>query len=59
MSRVRGLLSPNGGTAEDEEKFKDLNLTIRCIPYRQSGTEGTCILTGKPTTVDAIFAKAY
>ena len=47
------------GTPEDEEKLKDLNITIRCLPYSQSGTEGTCILTGKPTTVDAIFAKAY
>jgi len=47
------------GTAEDEEKLKGLNVTIRCLPYNQSGTEGTCIVTGKPTTVDAIFAKAY
>lgn len=47
------------GSAEDEEKLKDLNVTIRCLPYEQSGTEGNCIVTGKPTTVDAIFAKAY
>ena len=25
----------------------------------ESSSEGTCILTGEPTTVDAIFAKAY
>jgi prolyl-tRNA synthetase len=47
------------GTAEDEEKLKDLNITIRCLPYSQSGSVGVCVLTGKPTTVDAIFAKAY
>ena len=53
------VLAKWAGTAEDEEKLKDLNVTIRCLPYSQSGSEGTCILTGKPTTADAILAKAY
>ena len=44
---------------ETEEKLKELKITIRCLPLDQSGTEGTCILTGKPATCDAIFAKAY
>ena len=47
------------GSAKDEGKLKELNVTIRCFPYNQSGTNGKCIITGKPTTVDAIFAKAY
>ncbi|MDB3935697.1 proline--tRNA ligase [Granulosicoccus sp.] len=47
------------GTVEDEEKLKELNVSIRCFPYSQSGTKGACIVSGKTTTIDAIFAKAY
>ena len=36
-----------------------LKVTIRCLPVEQSGTTGKCVLTGKPATVDAIFAKSY
>lgn len=36
-----------------------LGVTIRCIPLDQSGTPGTCILTGAPATQDVIFARAY
>ncbi len=37
----------------------DLKVTIRCLPLEQSGTEGKCVLTGRPATKDAIFAKSY
>jgi len=37
----------------------ELKVTIRCLPLEQSGSAGTCVLTGKPATLDAIFAKAY
>lgn len=37
----------------------DLKVTIRCLPLKQSGTQGKCLLTGKPATLDAIFAKSY
>jgi prolyl-tRNA synthetase len=47
------------GSTDDEEKLKELNVTIRCLPYTQSGTQGTCLVTGNVTTTDAIFAKAY
>lgn len=47
------------GTRESEEKLKDLGVTIRCLPFDQSETEGRCILTGEPATTDAIFARAY
>jgi prolyl-tRNA synthetase len=47
------------GDPESEQKLADLKLTIRCLPLKQSGTQGHCILTGKPATLDAIFAKAY
>jgi prolyl-tRNA synthetase len=37
----------------------DLKVTVRCLPLEQSGTEGRCVVTGKPAVKDAIFAKAY
>jgi len=47
------------GDKEAEAKLADLKVTIRCLPLEQSGTSGKCILTGKPATLDAVFAKAY
>lgn len=47
------------GDSETEELLKDLKVTIRCLPLEQSGTEGKCVLTGRPATLDAIFAKSY
>lgn len=42
-----------------EELLKEMKITIRCIPFDQSGTEGTCLLTGKPATMDVIYARSY
>lgn len=47
------------GEASSEELLEGLKVTIRCLPLDQSGTEGKCVLTGKPATLDAIFAKSY
>lgn len=47
------------GDTRTEEMLKDLKVTIRCLPLKQSGSQGKCILTGKPATLDAIFAKSY
>jgi prolyl-tRNA synthetase len=47
------------GDKATEEMLSELKITIRCLPIKQSGTKGTCILTGRPATLDAIFAKAY
>jgi len=47
------------GDAETEKMLDELKVSIRCLPIDQSGTEGRCILTGKPATLDAIFAKSY
>jgi prolyl-tRNA synthetase len=47
------------GDQETEKMLDELKVTIRCLPLEQSGTQGTCILTGKPATLDAIFAKSY
>ncbi|MBB6463382.1 proline--tRNA ligase [Flammeovirga kamogawensis] len=48
------------GTSETEDKIKDLTkATIRCIPLNNKQEEGTCILTGNPSTQRVLFAKAY
>lgn len=47
------------GDPATEELLSPLKVTVRCLPLEQSGTEGRCILTGKPATLDAIFAKSY
>lgn len=47
------------GDPESEKILDDLKVTIRCLPLNQSKTEGRCILTGKPATLDAIFGKSY
>jgi prolyl-tRNA synthetase len=47
------------GDPASEAMLAELKVTIRCLPFEQSGTQGACVLTGKPATIDAIFAKAY
>jgi prolyl-tRNA synthetase len=48
------------GTAETEDKIKELTkATIRCIPLNNPLENGTCILTGKPSTQRVLFARAY
>jgi prolyl-tRNA synthetase len=53
---VRAKWSGEAGT---EELLKQHKLSIRCIPMDQSGTQGTCIITGRPATTDVIIAKSY
>lgn len=51
-----------GKWAEDEsteELLKAMKITIRCIPFDQSGTKGKCLLTGKDATIDVIYARSY
>ena len=47
------------GDPASEKMLDELKISIRCVPLEQSGTQGTCILTGKPAVLDAIFAKSY
>lgn len=47
------------GDPETEKLLEELKVSIRCLPLEQSGTSGRCILTGRPATLDAIFAKSY
>ncbi|UCH96532.1 MAG: hypothetical protein JSV88_06700, partial [Candidatus Aminicenantes bacterium] len=44
---------------EEDERLKSLAITIRCIPFVQKRIKRKCILTGKSTSIEAIFAKAY
>ena len=44
---------------ETEEILKQMKITIRCIPFDQSGTTGECLLTGEPATMDVIYARSY
>lgn len=53
------VLAKWSGDVESEAMLADLKLSIRCLPLKQSGTTGTCILTGKPATLDVIIAKSY
>jgi prolyl-tRNA synthetase len=48
------------GTAETEDAIKEkTKATIRCIPLNNEAEEGTCILTGKPSSQRVLFAIAY
>lgn len=48
------------GTPETEEKIKELTkATIRCIPLNNPLENGSCILSGKPSTQRVLFARAY
>jgi prolyl-tRNA synthetase len=48
------------GTTEDEKRIQDeTRATIRCIPLDQPGTPGKCVYTGRETTQQVIFSRAY
>jgi prolyl-tRNA synthetase len=48
------------GTSQTEDKIKELSkATIRCIPIDNVLVQGTCILTGNPSTQRVLFARAY
>jgi prolyl-tRNA synthetase len=48
------------GTTEDEVRIQnELRATTRVIPFEQPDTAGRCIVTGKETTQQIIFARAY
>ena len=41
------------------EKARELGVTIRCLPFDQSGTEAPCVVCGRPAKLDAVYARAY
>lgn len=48
------------GTREEEERVQEeTRATIRCIPLDQPDQPGTCVLTGRETTQQVIFARSY
>jgi prolyl-tRNA synthetase len=49
------------GNNEEEDKIaKDMRITIRCIPMGDEfAEEGSCFLTGKPSSKRVIFARSY
>ncbi|RMA56814.1 proline--tRNA ligase [Ulvibacter antarcticus] len=48
------------GTTETEERIKnETKATIRCIPIDVKQEEGSCMVTGKPSSYRVLFAKAY
>ena len=47
------------GDPATEEILKSMKITIRCLPFDQSGTTGKCLLTGKDATLDVIYARSY
>ena len=48
------------GTSETEAKIKEeTKATIRCIPLDAKDIEGKCMVTGKPSKKQVIFARAY
>lgn len=53
---VRGKWCADPST---EEILKSMKITIRCLPFDQSGTRGKCLLTGKDATLDVIYARSY
>ncbi|MDF2550195.1 MAG: proS [Chlamydiales bacterium] len=42
-----------------ELPLDELKLSIRCLPFEQSGTGGKCLFTGKPASTDVIIARSY
>ena len=47
------------GEQEVQGLLDELKVTIRCIPLDAAQGTGTCFVTGKPASTQAIFAKAY
>ncbi|WP_129626961.1 proline--tRNA ligase [Candidatus Oscillochloris fontis] len=48
-----------GSSADEKRIQEETRATIRCIPLDQPGTTGICVYTGKETTQQVIFARAY
>ena len=61
LENKTGFISAHwDGTSETEDKIKEITkATIRCIPFDNPLEEGSCILTGSPSSQRVLFAKAY
>lgn len=47
------------GEESSEKLLEEHKVSIRCLPLKQSGSEGKCVITGRKATLDAVFAKSY
>ncbi|MCA1595512.1 MAG: proline--tRNA ligase, partial [Chloroflexi bacterium] len=48
------------GSSDDEKRIQDeLKATIRVIPQEQPDQPGRCFLTGRETSQQVLFARAY
>lgn len=54
-------LVPWAGSSEDEDRLREeLKITIRCVPFGDEFAEnGSCLLTGRPSTRRVVFARSY
>lgn len=61
LAEKGGFISAHwDGTTETEEKIKtETKATIRCIPVDAPEEQGTCIVTGKPSSKRVLFAISY
>jgi prolyl-tRNA synthetase len=48
-----------GDNDQEQEVKEKTKATIRCFPFDQPGSSGTCFYTGKPADKVAIFGRAY
>ncbi len=54
------VLAHYDGTSETEERIKDeTKATVRCLALNEPEEEGVCMITGRPSTRRAYFARAY
>ncbi len=47
------------GTIESENKIRETKATIRCIPLDTKEEAGRCIVSGKPSKLRVVIARAY
>ena len=47
------------GRPETEALLKDMKISIRCLPFDQTNTEGVCLLSGDKAKIDVIYARSY
>jgi prolyl-tRNA synthetase len=52
--------APWSEAAESASILEELKVSVRCIPFdQQLAPDSSCVLTGKPAVVEAVFGKAY
>ena len=49
----------DGGSEEEREIQESTKATVRVIPFDQPDDEAPCIVTGRPTRREVVFARAY